>query len=110
MIVYVKGLTNSQGPDAPFTVLQVRGQWFDTDDFSYRGGCRSKKAQISAGPFGSIGDGPNNRGRRQYGCGRPCPPPWMATSSTSALEPLRQRTRSTLSFIGQGGSASFQAR
>jgi hypothetical protein len=28
------------------------------------GRCRSKKAQIIAGPFGSMGDGPNNRGRR----------------------------------------------
>jgi hypothetical protein len=24
--------------------------------------CRSKKAQITAGPFGSFGDGPNRRG------------------------------------------------
>ncbi len=28
----------------------------------YLGRCRSKKAQITAGPFGSLGAGPNNRG------------------------------------------------
>jgi hypothetical protein len=26
------------------------------------GRCRAKKAQITAGPFGSLGAGPNNRG------------------------------------------------
>jgi len=26
------------------------------------GRCRSKKVQITAGPFGSLGAGPNNRG------------------------------------------------
>ena len=29
---------------------------------SYFGRCRSKKAQITAGPFGSLGAGPKNRG------------------------------------------------
>ena len=31
------------------------------------GRCRSKKAQITSGPLGSLGDGPNNRGWRRYG-------------------------------------------
>jgi len=44
------------------------------------GRCRSKKAQIMSGPFGSFGNGPNSngpstRGRLWYGCGMPCPPP-----------------------------------
>jgi hypothetical protein len=36
--------------DPPFLTLAVHGR------------CRSKKAQITAGPFGSLGAGPNNRG------------------------------------------------
>jgi hypothetical protein len=31
------------------------------------GCCRLKKAQITAGPFGSLGVGPKIRGARQYG-------------------------------------------
>ena len=34
---------------------------------SYLGCCRLKKAQINAGPFGSLGVGPKIRGARQYG-------------------------------------------
>jgi len=36
--------------DPPFVTVAVHGR------------CRSKKAQITAGPFGSLGAGPNNRG------------------------------------------------
>jgi hypothetical protein len=34
---------------------------------NYLGPCRSKKAQITAGPFGPLGVGPKIRGARQYG-------------------------------------------
>jgi hypothetical protein len=44
-------------------------------DSLYLDACRSKKAQITAGPFGSLGDGPKPLGCRRYGWGMPCPPP-----------------------------------
>ena len=44
-------------------------------DSLYLAACRSKKAQITAGPFGSLGDGPKPLGCRRYGWGMPCPPP-----------------------------------
>ena len=51
----------AQNPMATGTkVLAVLG-------VSYLGCCRLKKAQINAGPFGSLGDGPKIRGARQYG-------------------------------------------
>ena len=53
---------------APMAIVTVLPS--DAPPVSYRGRWRSKKSQITSGPFGCIGDGPNNRGWRRAEGGR----------------------------------------